>query len=107
MLVSAVQQNESAVCNLYPLPLGPPSHPPHPTPVVLTKHQADLPVLYSSFPLAICFTHGNVYMSMLLSQFVPPSPSPYAPAVSTSLFSMYCPATRFITTIFLDAIYMY
>ena len=24
----------------------------------------------------ICFTHGNVYMSVLLSQFFPPSPSP-------------------------------
>ena len=33
-------------------------------------------LLYSSFPLAICFTHGSVYMSMLLSQFAPPSPFP-------------------------------
>jgi len=47
--------------------------------------QAELPVLYSNFPLAIYFTCGNVYISGLLSQFVPPSP---AFAVSTSLFSV-------------------
>ena len=39
----------------------------------------------SSFPLTICFTRGNVYVSMLLPQFVPSAPSP---AVSTNLFSM-------------------
>ena len=33
------------------------------------------PVLYSSFPLAIHFTRGSVHMSVLLSQFIPPSPS--------------------------------
>ena len=46
-------------------------------------------------------------MSMLLFQFVPPSP---APAVSMSLLSISesysCPAKRFISTIFLDSIYM-
>ena len=43
------------------------------------------PVLFSNFPLAICFTYGNVYGSMLLSQYVSPSPSP---TVSTSPFSI-------------------
>ena len=45
---------------------------------LVTKHQADLPVLCSCFPLAICFTFGSVYMSVLLSHFIPvyPSPSP-------------------------------
>ena len=46
--------------------------------------QTGLPVLYSSFPLAIYFTHGIAYVSMLLSQFVLFSPSP---TVSTSLFT--------------------
>ena len=41
--------------------------------------QVELPVLYNNFPVAIYFTYGNVYMSVLLSQFIPPSP---APAVS-------------------------
>ena len=37
------------------------------------------------FPLAIYFTYGNACVSMLLSEFVPPSPSR---TVSTSLCSM-------------------
>ena len=41
--------------------------------------------LHLKFPLAIYFTYGNRYVSMLLSQFVPPSSSP---TVSASLFSM-------------------
>ena len=47
--------------------------PPH---WVVTKHRADLPVLCGCFPLAICFTFGSVYMSVLLSHFVPAYPSP-------------------------------
>ena len=39
----------------------------------------------SKFPLGIYFTYGNVYVSMLFSQFIPPSPSPTG---STSSFSM-------------------
>ena len=35
-----------------------------------------IPVLYRSFPLAIYFTHGRVYVSVIISQFIPPSPSP-------------------------------
>ena len=76
-----------------------------------SHHQSELPVLYSSFPLVIYFTYGNVCVSMLLSQFIPSSPSP---AVSTDLFQcslclhLYSfPANRFISTIFLDSIYMY
>ena len=43
---------------------------------VITKHQADLPVLWGCFPLAIYFTFGSVHMSMPLSHFVPSYPSP-------------------------------
>ena len=46
---------------------------------VITKHQADLPVLCSSFPLAIHLTFGSVYMLMLLSHFIPASPFPTPP----------------------------
>ena len=54
-----------------------------------TEHQAGLPVLHSSFPLAICFTHDTMYMSMLLFQFVLPSSYLLSPSltVSTSPFS--------------------
>ena len=37
----------------------------------------------SRFPLASCFTDGSVYMSTLISQFIPPSP-----LCVTYLFSM-------------------
>ena len=52
---------------------------------VVTKHQADLPVLCGCFPVAICFTFGSVYMSMPLS-LRPRLPFPLP--VSSSPFSM-------------------
>ena len=33
-------------------------------------------LVYSKFPLAIHFTYGSIYMSILNSQFIPPFPSP-------------------------------
>ena len=42
-------------------------------------------VSQSKFPLAIYFTHGNAYVSMLFSEIIPASLSP---AVFKSLFSM-------------------
>ena len=74
VLVSVIQQHESAVKFTY----IPSHHPPHP--ILLGCH--------GSFPQAVYFTHSSVYMSMLLSQLVPPSPSP---AVSTSPFSTSVP----------------
>ena len=56
------------------------------------------------------FTSGNVYVSMLLSQFVPPFPSPPCPQVcSLFLWLHCCPASRFMGTIFLliDSIYLH
>ena len=84
VLVSAVEQSESAIC-IYISPLSWASlpHPLIPPLQVITEHRAELPVLYSSFPLAIYVTHGSVYMSVLLSQFIHPSLLP----LSTSPFS--------------------
>ena len=71
---------------LCPLPLEPPSHhSPHSTPLVVTEIWIELLASYSKFLLAIYFTYGNTYVSVLLSQFIPPFPSP---TVSISLFSM-------------------
>ena len=83
VLVSVVQQRESALC----IHISPPHQVflPPPPPIPPGHHRAELPVLYSSFPLASYFTHESVYMSMLLSQFVSSSPS--AHPMSTSLFS--------------------
>ena len=59
--------------------LLPPSHPSR------SSQSTKLsPLVYSSFPLAICFTPRSVYMSVLLSKFFPPSRSH---AVSTCLLS--------------------
>ena len=44
---------------------------PTPTLLGIIEHQPKLPASESNFPLAICFTYGNVYVSMLLSQLVP------------------------------------
>ena len=46
---------------IYPLPLGPPSHPPsHPSRSSQGSKLSSL--VYSSFPLPICFTPGSVYI---------------------------------------------
>ena len=76
---------------IYPFPLDSWTSDPHPAPhpaappQVVTEHQVELPVLHSTFPLAVCFTYGNVHGSVLLSVITPSSPFP---AVSTSLFSV-------------------
>ena len=61
--------------HIYPLPLELTSLPTLPA-VVITEQRAELPMLCSRFSLAICFTHGSVHMSVLVSQFIPLSPSP-------------------------------
>ena len=48
--------------------------PPH---QVITEHQAELPMIYHRFPLATYFTHGGVFMSNLMSQFIPTIPFPH------------------------------
>lgn len=59
-------------------------------------------MLYRSFALAICFVHGNVYTSILLSQLVLPSPSLLCPQVCSLCLNLYsCPANRFIGTMIL------
>ena len=47
-----------------------------------TEHHAEFSVRYSSFPPAICFTDGSVYVSRLLSQL-----TSLNPAMSTHAFS--------------------
>ena len=78
---------------MYPFHLEPPSF------LGCHRHQVELSVL-QQLPSSFLFTHDSVYISMLLSQFVPPSPSP---AMSTSLLSLFL-KNRFISIIFLDSI---
>ena len=94
---------------IYPLSLETPSHPPpHSTP--LGCHGTlDLSSLHqtANFHWLSNFTCGNVYISGLLSQFTPPSPS-YC--IHQSLLCLHlhcCPADRFISTVFLDSVYIH
>ena len=99
---------------IYALPLVLPSctlllrQPPIPPSWVITEHQTELPVLYGRFPLAIYFTHGSVYMSIPISQFIP-FPLPPSP-VSTHPFStspsLFLPCKQVHLYHFLDSTYM-
>ena len=79
------------------IPISPPSSVSLPRLYVVTKHQADLPVLCGCFPLAIYFTFGSVHISMPLSHFIPAYPSPsLCPQVHSLCLCLYsCPAPRF------------
>ena len=83
-------------------PSATPSHPSYPTPLGVTKHRADLPVLCSFFLLPVYLTFGSVYMSVLLSQFVLTYPSlSRCPQVHSLRLCLYsCLALRCIRTIF-------
>ena len=70
------------------VPVSPPSwNPSHPILSPRLSQSTGLSALChtTSVSYHICFTYGNAYVSMLLSQFVLSSPSPPA---SVSLFSM-------------------
>ena len=75
--VSTIHQQESVRGKHMSPPSCTSVLPPIPShPCMFHGHQAELPVLCNNFPLAIYFTHGNVCISMLLSQFIPTSPPP-------------------------------
>ena len=101
LLASAVQQRESAVSIHIPLPFWASLPPPS---TRLGHHGAPswAPRLYRGLPLDACFTHGGVYMSGLLSQFIPPSPSPLRAHVhSLHLCDPFFSVNSLICTIFL------
>ena len=50
----------------------------------------------------------RVYMSILISRFIPSSPFPIVSKVHSLCLRLYsCPTNRFISTIFLDSTYMF
>ena len=88
----------------YIFPLGPPS----PAPLTQLGHHRTLrwaPCAIQQVPMSY-FTHGRVYMSILTSQFVSPSPLPWLSPhryVHMSIFYICvssCPGNRFICAIF-------
>ena len=113
VLTSAVHQHESAIgVHVFPPSLNslPPPTPSYP--YGLSEPQFAFPESFSKVPLVIYFIHCVVHASMLLCPFISPSPPPLTllPG-SISLFSCplhhCCPVERFISTIFLDSIYMH
>ena len=103
----ALQCCVSFCCTMY-IHISPPSQPlpllPHLVPIVTTEYQTELPVLYSWFPLASYLVHGGVYMSVLISQFIPTPFPPSCPLDYSRHLHLYsCSANRFTCTIFLDS----
>ena len=109
MLVLAQHQHELAIGTV-PSLLRPPPPP-------SLSHSSRLswstgcgsPASYIKLPLAVCFTYANVYISMLFSQIIPPSPptESKSPKVSSlDLCLLRCPECRIIGTVFLDSVYM-
>ena len=95
---------------IYLLPLGPPSHPlPPPPSRHLGYHRGpnwDPWIIYSRFPLVICFTCGSAHTSTQSpsSTHSLPSPRVYPFVLYICVYS--CPAHRFIWTMFLDSMYL-
>ena len=96
----------TAQMQIHPHPLEPPSYLlPHP-PRAQSTGLRSLSHAANS-PLAVCFAYGNVYVSMVLSQFVPPVSFPSYVHKSSLCLRLHCyPANRFVSSIFLDYIYM-
>lgn len=70
-LLPYISMNQLGI--LCPLLLDlPPASQPIPPSRLSQSSGPELPASYSEFPLAVYFTHGGVYVSVLLSQFIPP-----------------------------------
>ena len=84
----------SCMC-IYPLS---PESPSHPTPLGHHRAASWAPCAVQKLPTSYTFTHSSVYMSVLLSQFIPPSPSiPYMCA-STYPFKFFFFCAHVYTT---------
>ena len=73
---------------------------------VVTEHQAELPLVYRSFPLASYFIHGICLPGNAALPVHSTLPSPTTARLFSVSATLSCPANRFICTIFLDSIYM-
>ena len=113
MLGSAVQQIESAIyfyISIYPLPLARPSHtaPPHPC---RSSRSAGLNPCAVQQPPTSCLVYTWWCLS-IRQRYSLSSPHPLLPLPCPQVHSLHlclysCPENRFISTVFLDSIYMH
>ena len=90
---------------IYPFPLEPTSTPSNRS---RSSQSTKLSFLCYTAVSTSSFTYYHVHMLILISQFIPPSPSPLWPQVCSLCPCVYsCPAERLISTIFPDYIYTY
>ena len=106
VLVSAIQQRNSQKYTNVPSLLKLASTPYFiPALYAFTEHWVELPVLHSSFPLAIYFTYGKFdsgqCYSLNASHPLLPLQCPQVCSLCLCLYSS--PANRFISTILLDS----
>ena len=87
-----------------PLPLPSPSHPSG----LSQCTSFECPVSCIKLGLVIYFTYGNIHVSMLFSQIIPPSLSPTESKICSLYLCLYCCLMyRVVTTIFLNSICIY
>ena len=86
VLVSAIHQHDSAIHRYTCVPSFL-NLPPTTSHLSRLSQNAGFELLasYNKFPLAVCFTYGNVYVSVLLSPFPTMSTSPFCTATSPLL----------------------
>ena len=91
-----------------PLPPEPPFHlPPHTALQPVREPLFEFPESYSKFPLAIYFTYGNINLHVTLSTHLTHFSPTLCPQVCSLCLFLCCPENKFISTIFLDSIYMH
>ena len=80
---------------------------PHPILWLSQSTSFGCPASCIELALVIYFTYGNIHVTMLFSQIIPPLPLPHSPKVCSLHLCLFCCfAYRVVVTVFLNSIYM-